>query len=624
VFRHEEIDALPKRHWRYPVGVGAAATGLIALLVFVGVQWSTTPPEAQALERLPAAGVPAAESSGSSADWIAQSDANARILLDVAARYTPESVVSVGVEGHDEAIMDLGPRVRERREADLRAAIERLEAARGRTNDRRVQQDLDILIVAAQDDIASSKLAVDALVPFFDLPQTLYFGFRDLLDARIAAARHPAALVRLARYVGRAGAHAPITELAKARFEERAGDATLLGPWIKEVEQTLSNQSRYVDGIESLLAKSGLDGWQADFALLRGQLDDYADWVRAVVLPRARPDHRLPRALYENALVNAGVRTDPQSLMDAALASYVETRTEMTALAATIATARGFADRDYPSVLRALKRERIPQDRLLDLYRARLRAIEDIVRRERIVTLPAREALIRLATEAESAATPAPHLDTPRLIGNTGEQAAFVLPVTNPNASSDAPMDDFDYDAIAWTLTAHEARPGHELQFSAMLEQGVSVARSVYAFNSANVEGWALYAEAQMQPYLPPEGQLGTLQLRLMRAARAFLDPMLNLGLIDVATAKALLMNEVGLSEPMAQQEVDRYTFVAPGQATAYFYGYTRLNALRAKAEIALGTRFDILAYHDFVVRQGVLPFDVLERAVMEEFAAPR
>ena len=86
--------------------------------------------------------------------------------------------------------------------------------------------------------------------------------------------------------------------------------------------------------------------------------------------------------------------------------------------------------------------------------------------------------LIRLATEAESAATPAPHLDTPRLIGNTGEQAAFVLPVTNPNASSDAPMDDFDYDAITWTLTAHEARPGHELQFSAMLEQGVSVARS--------------------------------------------------------------------------------------------------------------------------------------------------
>ena len=68
-------------------------------------------------------------------------------------------------------------------------------------------------------------------------------------------------------------------------------------------------------------------------------------------------------------------------------------------------------------------------------------------------------------------------------------------------------MDDFNYDAIAWTLTAHEARPGHELQFAAMLERGVSTARVVFAFNSANVEGWALYAEAVMKQYLPLEGR---------------------------------------------------------------------------------------------------------------------
>ena len=47
-----------------------------------------------------------------------------------------------------------------------------------------------------------------------------------------------------------------------------------------------------------------------------------------------------------------------------------------------------------------------------------------------------------------------------------------------------------------------------------MLEHGVSSARAVFAFNSANVEGWALYSEAFMKQYMPLEGQLGVLQMR--------------------------------------------------------------------------------------------------------------
>jgi uncharacterized protein (DUF885 family) len=146
----------------------------------------------------------------------------------------------------------------------------------------------------------------------------------------------------------------------------------------------------------------------------------------------------------------------------------------------------------------------------------------------------------------------------------------------------------------------------------------------VFAFNSANVEGWALYAESVMKPYMPIEGQLGALQMRLMRAARAFLDPMVNLGEISPADAQRFLMQQVVLSEPMAKQEVDRYSFRTPGQATAYFYGYERQQAIRAKAEMALGDRFDQLSYHDFVVSQGLLPPEVLEQAVMDYYVAPR
>jgi uncharacterized protein (DUF885 family) len=79
--------------------------------------------------------------------------------------------------------------------------------------------------------------------------------------------------------------------------------------------------------------------------------------------------------------------------------------------------------------------------------------------------------------------------------------------------------------------------------------------------NSVNVEGWGLYAEAEMKPYFPLEGQLGGLQGRLVRAARAILDPGLQMGTITREEATRLLREDVVLSEAMAMQEVERYTF---------------------------------------------------------------
>ena len=176
---------------------------------------------------------------------------------------------------------------------------------------------------------------------------------------------------------------------------------------------------------------------------------------------------------------------------------------------------------------------------------------------------------------------------------------------------------------MMWTLSAHEARPGHEMQFTTMLRGGVSTARALFAFNSANVEGWALYAEAITKPYMPLDGQLLSLQGRLLRAARIWLDPMLNLGLISAAEAKRVLMEEVMEDDLSAQTEVDRYTFRSPGQATAYYYGYEHLQALRAQTELRLQDAFDPMAFHDFLLAQGLLPPELLRKAVEENFVAP-
>jgi hypothetical protein len=552
--------------------------------------------------------------------WIEESNRHAGVLLEVMARYSPETAASLGVEGYDDRIFDLKPGLVERQGQDLLAAVKTIESARAQVSDKRVQQDLDILAKAARDQHETLMLNDKLMLPFFDLPRAIFGGFQNLLDARIPKERQRAAMVRLQRYTGAEKGYEPITKLAQQMYEAQSDDPKLLGPWIVEAEQYLENQARYLDGIEDLLKASGLKGWQKDLRTLRTQFGDYEKWVRATVLPRARKNNQLPPELYADNLKGFGVQMDPRDLMQRALSSYIQSRDELESVARGIATQRKWEVGDYRDVIRNLKKETIAEPKLLGLYTDRLKEIEQIIRDENIVTLPQRDAVIRLATEAESAATPAPHIDPPRLIGNTGEAAEFVLPTANPNAAPGTVMDDFNYDAIAWTLTAHEARPGHELQFAAMMEQGVSTARVVFAFNSANIEGWALYAEAVMKKYLPPEGQIGALQMRMMREARAFLDPMLNLGLIEPGAAKRFLMEEVLLSEPMAKQEVDRYTFTAPGQATAYFYGYSKLNALRTQTELAMPDRFNEKSYHDFLIRQGLLPFDLLEKAVKEEF----
>jgi hypothetical protein len=565
-----------------------------------------------------------AHAAGESPAWVARSNANATPLLELIAAYRPETAASLGIDGRDADIIDLKPRFDERLEADLARVQAELEARLATEADPRVRADLQILIMSARDQRRTSELNRRLMLPYADLPQLLFQSFNSLLDTRVARERYPAALERLARYVGRAPGHEPIARLAEARLQERFAVPGVTGPWKVEIEQDLGNRERYVQGIRELFERSGLDGWQKDLKLLERQLAEHERWLRAELLPRASATNRLPPEIYADNLRNFGVTADPRELMDEAMLSFVQTREEMQTLAMLVAKQRGYPAADYRAVLARLKAETIPKDALLATYNSRLASLEEIIRRERIVTLPDRPAVIRLATPAESASQPAPYLSPPRLIGNTGESAEFVLPLENPNAPPGTRMDDFTNDAISWTLTAHEARPGHELQFAKMIENGVSVPRAVFAFNSANVEGWALYAESLVKRHLPLEGQIGTLQMRMLREARAFLDPMVNLGLIEPRAVQDFLMKEVGLSEPMAKQEVDRYSFNAPGQATSYFYGYRAQLKLRGKTELALGPRFDALAYHDFVIDQGLLPPGLLEQAVMERFVEPR
>jgi uncharacterized protein (DUF885 family) len=394
-------------------------------------------------------------------------------------------------------------------------------------------------------------------------------------------------------------------------------------PFIGEVEQDLERAPTMIEGLDSLFAATELEGYEDDLASLAGQLTAYNAWVAEHILPNTRSDAALPRELYELQLKNYGVDDSPEALIRTGQVAFTNIRNEMMALAPLVAAEKGFDSDDYREVIRRLKEDQVHGDQLMARYREIMQSLDAIIDRENLVSLPDEPARVRMATPAETAQQPAAHLDVPRLVGNTGEFPEFIVPTITPDEDGNWPDSDYAFPAKMWTLSAHEARPGHEMQFTTMLRGGVSTARALFAFNSANVEGWALYAEAISKPYMPIEGQLLSLNARLLRAARIWLDPMLNLGLISAEEAKRVLMEDVVLADLSAQTEIDRYTFRSPAQATAYYYGYENLQSLRAQTELRLKDKFNQRDFHDFLLAQGLLPPEVLQKAVDQNFIGP-
>ncbi len=568
------------------------------------------------------AGAALAQQTPATPAWIATSDAYTRQLLAIQLKHGPEGASQQGLAEFDPLISKgtLTDDKEQRRE--LEAVLIKLKAAEATEKDKNVLEDLVILRKAFELSFRQQDYTEQHDVSFINASQSIFYGLRFLLDDQVAAARRPAALVRLRKYAGAEPGYQPFTDVLKQRIIEQMAKPNVLYPSKGEMETELSRDHTYVDGIPTLFAKYNITGYEADYARLKTELIAYDDWVRANLLPKGRTDFRLPPAEYALAFESYGIDIPPAQIASMAHAAFNQYQAEMAPLAAQIAKTHGFSSSDYRDVIHQLKKDQVTGDAILPLYQARLKAIEAVLVAQHLVTLPDRPAIIRIATAAETAAQPAPHMDPPPFLHNTGQRGEFVLPLNIPGARGEAEdkYDDFNFDAVSWTLTAHEARPGHELQFDSMVEHGVSLARALFAFNSTNVEGWGLYSEYIMQPYEPAEGQLFTLQLRLLRAARAFTDPELQSGKMTTADAYNVLEKDVCLSHAFAKEEVERFTYRSPGQANSYFYGYTKLLALRKETEAALGPRFSVLKFHDFILAQGLLPPDLMRQAVMEVF----
>jgi len=172
-------------------------------------------------------------------------------------------------------------------------------------------------------------------------------------------------------------------------------------------------------------------------------------------------------------------------------------------------------------------------------------------------------------------------------------------------------------------LTLHESAPGHSFQLSITMEHKKQPEFRQHTYISAYGEGWALYCErlgVEMGMYETPYDRFGMLGYQMWRAARLVVDTGIHSQGWTREQAVAYFRQYTALPEHEIDTEIDRY-ISWPGQALSYYLGELAIVKIRAKAEAALGAKFNIRAFHDTILELGSVPLPILE-ARMDRFIA--
>ncbi len=259
-------------------------------------------------------------------------------------------------------------------------------------------------------------------------------------------------------------------------------------------------------------------------------------------------------------------------------------------------------------------------DAAVALYRGLAVRIERFVRERRLVTVPeGYEVALAPLPPAIAHGTSVTNWPVPLL---DPHQRGFTMVAPDPRAHS-IPG--------AANLFAHEAIPGHHLQslvwqraFAGhpspvrflLVADDVAFARQAFG-PMLNIEGWAAYMEEVMLEHglYTDEEALLSIVSKAIRAARVVLDIRLHAAGLGRVEAAAWLARSTAMPLGWCEAQVLRYTRI-PIQAITYHLGRQAIGELLEARRAALGSAFELGAFHDRFLSFGPVPPALLRDAM--------
>jgi uncharacterized protein (DUF885 family) len=542
-------------------------------------------------------------------------------------RAHPTEATSLGDHRFDDLLPDITPAGRKRdhdRLDKLQEQVEAIDPAALNAADRITRS---MLVEVIEDDLADLDCGFhDWVVDPLDGPQIAFQNLPSMQLVTTPAQAH--AMVQRWRRMG-SYVDAHIANLRGGLAQDRIATRSQVDRVLEQLDELLAKDvaqwallaplaTAHPDWSQSDREHFDADLRQAVQKQIRPAFVRYRDFLRAEVLPKARPDDRVGlsnlrggEGCYEHMIRrHTSLDLSPRAIHNIGQVEVERTLSEMRTLGARV-----FGTDSLPEILKRLRSDPALYFRTRDEVEAKAR--EALARAQAAVPQDfgirpqARCEVVRMEAHEEKHSTIAYYRE-PAMDGSRPGQYWINTsePETRPRYEAEA-------------LAFHESVPGHHLQTAIAQElHGLPEFRK-HASCTAYVEGWGLYSEQladEMGLYSGDLDRIGKLSFQAWRSCRLVVDTGMHALGWSRQQAIDYMLSHSALAENNIVNEVDRY-ISWPGQALAYKLGQLEILKLRNEVRAMQGDRFNLSEFHDVVLGNGPVSLTVLRDIVHAHYA---
>ena len=348
-----------------------------------------------------------------------------------------------------------------------------------------------------------------------------------------------------------------------------------------------------------------------------GSISSYIEHLETEIAPRAKASFRLGRERFEQKLkLEEGITLNAERLLTIALRELNEVQEEFRTVAGRLNGG------DPLEAWRRAKEEHPAPGTLVAVGQSHVKELEEFVRRQAIVTVPAGEPVV-VAPSPEFYRWAFASMWTPGPFESKPSRAYYYLTDVERGWSPERQkehMRDFSI-PVLWNISIHEVFPGHFLQQQHMRQVESKVRKSTLFAPMSFVAGWAHYCEQMMIEAgfrrNDPVVKLGQLSEALVRLARCVVAIRLHCEDLSVEQGVRFFRDEAFLEEATARREAERGTF--DPTYLVYALGKLMMLKLRRDYKEQIDGKFSLRTFHDAVLAQGSAPFWAHRRLLLNE-----